>query len=113
MPGGAFIGGTSGYATYDGAPKIPKYTHFVYYKPMKNITITLDDETATWARTSAARQNKSLSRFLGELLETTMHESHAYDEAMRRYLAKKPGPIAGYETTYPERHALHERHDLR
>ena len=87
--------------------------NFVYYIPMKNITITLEDGTATWARTAAARQNKSLSRFLGELLETTMHESHAYDEAMRRYLAKQPGPIAGYATRYPKRHALHERHDLR
>ena len=33
---------------------------------MKNITITLDAETAAWVRTQAAEQNKSVSRLVGE-----------------------------------------------
>jgi hypothetical protein len=90
-----------------------KYTIFVYYNLMKNITITLGEETATWARTAAAKQNKSLSRFLGELLETTMHEARDYDEAMHRYLAKTPGPVADYGMSYPKRHDLYDRDDLR
>jgi hypothetical protein len=35
---------------------------------MKNITITLDEETARRARVRAAERNISLSRYLGELL---------------------------------------------
>jgi hypothetical protein len=35
---------------------------------MKNITITLDEETAAWARVYAAQRNMSLSRYVGEVL---------------------------------------------
>lgn len=54
-------------------------------RPMKNITITLDGETAAWARVHAAQRNVSLSRFVGELLHRHMRESREYEEAMRRY----------------------------
>ncbi len=36
---------------------------------MKNITITLDDQLAATARVEAAKQGKSLSRFVSELVE--------------------------------------------
>jgi hypothetical protein len=36
---------------------------------MKNVTITLDDATATRARVEAATRGKSLSKFVGELIE--------------------------------------------
>ena len=52
---------------------------------MKNVTITLDEETATWARIYAARKNLSLSRYVGELLRDRMHESREYEEAMRAF----------------------------
>jgi hypothetical protein len=42
---------------------------------MKNVTITLDEKTAAWARQHAARRNISLSRFVGELLHEKMGES--------------------------------------
>ena len=80
---------------------------------MKNITVTLDEATAAWARIYAARQNKSLSRFLGELLNRTMRESRAYEDAMRRYLAKKPGRLNRGSAPYPAREELHERTQLR
>jgi hypothetical protein len=35
---------------------------------MKNVTISMDEETAAWARVEAAKQGKSLSRYVGELL---------------------------------------------
>jgi hypothetical protein len=75
---------------------------------MKNITVTLDDETATWARVYAARQNKSLSRFLGELLHSTMRESHAYEDAMARFLAKQPLPLSEGGASYPSREDLYD-----
>jgi hypothetical protein len=37
---------------------------------MKNITITLDPETAAWVRVQAAEQNLSVSRFIGSCSET-------------------------------------------
>jgi hypothetical protein len=80
---------------------------------MKNITVTLDEKTAAWARSYAAAQNKSLSRFLGELLDRTMHESRAYQDAMRRFLARKPSRVNGEHIPYPTRDELHERTDLR
>jgi predicted nucleic acid-binding Zn ribbon protein len=35
---------------------------------MRNVTITLDADLAAWARVEAARANKSLSRYLADLL---------------------------------------------
>jgi hypothetical protein len=80
---------------------------------MKNITITLDEETAAWARVYAAGLNKSLSRFLGELLERNMRESREYSDAMRQYLAKKPSRLNQESALYPRREELHERTHLR
>jgi hypothetical protein len=80
---------------------------------VKNVTVTLDEKTAAWARGHAARKGISLSRFLGELLERTMHESREYERAMRRYLAKKPVKLRRSGARYPSRDELHERADLR
>lgn len=57
---------------------------------MKNITITLDEKTAAWVRVHAARQGKSVSRLLGELLRQQMADTREYHEAMRRFQAIKP-----------------------
>jgi plasmid stability protein len=80
---------------------------------MKNITITLDDETATWAKVYAARHNRSLSRFLGELLRTTMRETRDYEDAMQRYMARGPFPLTGEPAPYPTREDMHDRGLLR
>lgn len=90
-----------------------KYTVSVYYPAMKNVTITLDEKTASWARRYAARQGKSLSRFLGELLHKTMRESREYELAMRRYFAKPTVRLSAAEAPYPSREELHERAHLR
>ena len=76
---------------------------------MKNITVTLDEATAAWARVYAARQNKSLSRYLGELLNRTMREAREYEDAMQRYLGKKPCRLNRGNASYPAREELHER----
>ena len=80
---------------------------------MKNITITLDEKTAAWARIHAAKQNKSVSRLVGEMLEQHMRESRQYDEAMRRYFAVKPFKFAKPGGRYPTREALYDRAGLR
>jgi len=41
---------------------------------MKNVTITLEEEVARWARIMAAKENTSVSRLVGELLREKMLE---------------------------------------
>jgi uncharacterized protein DUF6364 len=80
---------------------------------MKNITITLDEETAAWARVYAARQNTSLSRMVGEMLQQRRGEMHAYDDAMRRFLSQAPVNLSRGGSRYPARSELHDRDRLR
>ena len=80
---------------------------------MKNITITLDEKTVAWARVHAAKHNKSVSRLVGEMLLKYMHEAREYDEAMRRWFAKKPYKFEKPGGRYPTREELHDRAGLR
>jgi predicted HicB family RNase H-like nuclease len=50
---------------------------------MKKMTITLDEETAAWARVRAAEQRMSLSRFVGELLREHLRQLREYEAAYR------------------------------
>ncbi len=56
---------------------------------MKNVTITMDDKVADWARVEAARRNTSVSRLVGELLAEKMRRDDAYERAMREALEFK------------------------
>ena len=80
---------------------------------MRNITITLDEKIAAWARHRAAERDVSLSRFIGELLETTMRESREYRTAMQSFLARQPTVLKEPGAHYPRREELHDRDDLR
>jgi hypothetical protein len=80
---------------------------------MKNVTITLDEETAAWARVHAARKNVSLSRFVGELLGEHMRETREYDRAMRGFLAEKPTKLKRPGERYLTRDEAHDRSRLR
>jgi hypothetical protein len=80
---------------------------------MKNITITLDEKTAAWARSHAAERDMSLSRFVGELLEKTMRESREYRRAMRSYLSRQPMRLKKNDARYPPREELYDRRGLR
>jgi hypothetical protein len=80
---------------------------------VKNVTITLDEKAAAWARKHAARNDISLSRYIGELLEKTMRESREYERAMRQYLARGPAPLKPGRARYPLREKLYDRGRLR
>jgi plasmid stability protein len=80
---------------------------------MKNVTITLDEKTAAWARVYAARHNTSVSRMVGEMLQQRMRESQKYEEAMRRFLGKKPVKLNRSAKHYPRRDDLHVRSRIR
>jgi hypothetical protein len=80
---------------------------------MKNVTITLDEKTAMWARVYAAEHNTSLSRLVGEMLAQRMRELSDYEHAMRAYLAKPPVKLGRAGKRYPRREDLHDRARLR
>lgn len=80
---------------------------------MKNITVTLDEQTAAWARVYAAQRGKSVSRLLGEMLQERMREVRDYNDAMRRFLARKPFRFEWIEGRKPTREELHDRAGLR
>ena len=56
---------------------------------MKNVTVTMEDQVADWARMEAARRNTSVSRLIGELLAEKMRHDDAYERAMREELEFK------------------------
>lgn len=80
--------------------------------PKTNVTVTLDEPTARWARVQAARLDTSLSEYLGSLLRAQMQQETAYEEAMQSWLARSPAHISE-TSTYPTRDELHERTGIR
>jgi len=80
---------------------------------MKNVTITLDEKTAMWARIYAAEHHTSVSRMVGEMLAQRMQELSEYDHAMRSWLAKPPVRLGRAGKVYPNREELHDRARLR
>jgi hypothetical protein len=78
---------------------------------LRNVTITLEETVARWARIEAARQDTSVSRLLGEILKGRMLEEERYKRAMRRALARKP--FLKSSGRYLSREEAHDRAGLR
>ena len=76
---------------------------------MKNVTITLDEDVARWARIRAAERDTSLSRLVGELLRERMAEEETYQAAMHQYLSQAPTALKDGKAQYPKRQELYER----
>jgi hypothetical protein len=72
---------------------------------MKNVTITLDEETAHWARVEAAKAGKSLSRWIGERLSLARARTGSQLESVERFLQ---GPeIPGLAVDRPSREEMY------
>jgi len=76
---------------------------------MKNVTITLNEDVARWARIRAAEKDTSVSRLVGNLLKEKMQEEADYALAMEQYLALQPVALKQVGERYPRREELHER----
>ena len=74
---------------------------------LRNVTITLEESVAKWARVEAARNDISVSRLLAIILEERMHKKDGYEQAMRRALAREP--FLKSDGRYPTREEVHER----
>jgi len=80
-----------------------------YILVMKNVTITLDEEVARWARIRAAEHNTSVSRLVGEMLREKMLEEKTYQMAMEQFLSQPPRMLKQPGTKYPNRGELYGR----
>ncbi len=86
---------------------------FYCFRAMKNITITLPDEVARWLRAKAAENERSVSKWLAELLEGMQRQEAEYEVAMRRFLARKPWKMEWVDGRKPTREELHDRDAFR
>ena len=77
---------------------------------LRNVTVTLEENVARWARMEAARQDTS-SQLLAGILKERMRETDDYDRAMRQALARKP--FLKTDGRYLSREEVHDRYRLR
>jgi hypothetical protein len=77
----------------------------------RNVTVSLDEEVALWARLEAARRDTSVSRLLGEILKERMGEEKRYRKAMRSALAR--APFLRTDGRYLSRDEIHGRRRIR
>lgn len=73
----------------------------------RNVTVSLEEEVALWARLEAARRDTSVSRLLGGLLREQMAREKTYERAMRSALRR--APFLKTDGRYLSRAELHER----
>lgn len=84
-----------------------------YLCGVKNVTISVKEQTLQWARVFAARNGTSVSKLLGELLDEKMRREEGYGRAMRRDVAREALVLSEPRTAYPSRDEVHERARLR
>jgi hypothetical protein len=74
---------------------------------MKNVTVSMEESVAEWARMEAARRNTSVSRLIGELLAEKMRHDDAYERAMREALEFKSFGLS--DGSYLPRDQIYDR----
>ena len=75
---------------------------------LRNVTITVSEEAALWARRKAAEENTSVSKLIGQMLERQMRMTDEYWKAYETWkkLDEVPGLNASKRFT---REQAHER----
>ncbi len=75
---------------------------------MKNITITVSEDVARWARVYAAEHETSISRMLSDTLRDKMDSDSSYARSMERFFSKNPVDLRDGDEGYPGRDEIHE-----
>ncbi|HVL74167.1 MAG TPA: DUF6364 family protein [Beijerinckiaceae bacterium] len=75
---------------------------------MKNVTITLEEDLVRRARIQAAREGKSLSRFVSELVTKHVGREMNQQEAMRAFLAGPAMDLTDENGKAPSRDELYD-----
>ena len=80
---------------------------------LKNITITLPEDLARCLRVRAAENERSVSKWVAELLAGMRRQEDNYDVAMKRALEVKPRKMEWVDGRKPTREELHDRASFR
>ena len=80
---------------------------------MKNVTITLPEDLARWLRVQAAESDRSVSRWVADVLAGMRRREDEYEVAMRQALAIEPWKMEWLDGRKPTREELHDRAGLR
>lgn len=102
MPGDGSLPG-------DGQEEVDTIFVFSYFRVMKNVTVTLPEETARWVRVWAAEQGKSVSAALADLLEERRHDRERRERALEEFRSVPHVMLGPTGQGYPSRDSLHER----
>jgi hypothetical protein len=76
---------------------------------MKNVTITMEEDVARWAKVEAAKLDTSVSRMLGEILKKQMVADQQIQQAQDRFFSRSPRPLKPRDEAYPDRGSLYDR----
>lgn len=76
---------------------------------MRNVTITLDEETARWARVEAAKLGTSVSRLVGGMLREHMKSAETYERARQSYCSRPVTMLKAVGASYPSRDEMYSR----
>jgi len=75
---------------------------------MRNVTVSIPDDLAQWARVWAAEHDSSISAMLSEILRDIREKECRYTSAMDSFFAAEPRILSG-GSKYPERDSLYDR----
>lgn len=76
---------------------------------MRNVTISLPDDVLARARVEAARQGKSLSRFVSELVDQRVGRPMTGKDAIERFLAGPLMDLTDETGNAPTRDQIYDR----
>lgn len=75
---------------------------------MKNVTVTMDESLLQRARVAAARDGKSLSKFIAETVELRVGRPLTQAEALEQFLAGPPLHLLDENGRAPTRDQLYD-----
>lgn len=75
----------------------------------RNVTVTLDEETARWVRVEAAKRDISVSKFLGEILAERRRRAEGYEASRAVFMGRAPRRLRASGEPLPSRDELHRR----
>lgn len=75
---------------------------------MKNITISVSEDLARWARIWAAEHDSSISALLSRLLQEKRESESRYQSSMDNFFSRPASPISD-GSSYPRRDSLYDR----
>jgi hypothetical protein len=79
----------------------------------RNVTITLEEDVARWARIEAAKRGSSVARLVGEMLEEKMKREEGLQAAGDAFFSIAPRVLRAAGRSLPRREELHDRAGLR